>query len=316
MNGMFRGGRLFGRMMLLSLLALVALSGLGIAPAQAQGQAPTARKPQSPQSPHTPVSNTGVLPAAVSGLASNTVQGYAGTGRATTTLSKFAFNFGVRPAGSASPESVIGPDGRYQITNTTAYPYRAIVHITSSIGGCTGWMISAQTVATAGHCIHSNAGWASNVVVYPGRSGSSTPYGSCSATQLFSVTGWTQNKDRNYDYGAIRLNCTVGNTVGWFGFRWTSSSLTGQPSYTAGYPGDKPYATQWRSDDSVRITQTRRLYYANDTFGGQSGSAVWNNEASCSTCAIAIHAYGVDSTGYNGGTRITQDVFNNLSAWR
>jgi glutamyl endopeptidase len=93
-------------------------------------------------------------------------------------------------------------------------------------------------------------------------------------------------------------------------------ALTGQASYTSGYPGDKTYGTQWRSNDSIRISQTYRLYYANDTFGGQSGSPVWNNGGSCSTCGIAIHAYGVDSTGYNGGTRITQSVFNNLTTWK
>ncbi len=219
----------------------------------------------------------------------------------------------------ATIESVIGTDGRYRITSTTTYPYRAIAHVTSSRGGCTGWLINANTVVTAGHCVHSGGSggsWASSVRVYPGRNGSSTPYGSCTARTLYSVTGWTQNRDRNYDYGAIKLNCTVGNSTGWFGYRWTSSSLTGQASYIAGYPGDKSYGTMWRHNDSIRITQTYRLYYANDTYGGQSGSPVWNGGASCSPCGIAIHAYGVDGTGYNGGTRITQSVFNNLTNWK
>jgi glutamyl endopeptidase len=212
-------------------------------------------------------------------------------------------------------ESIIGADGRYQITNTTAYPYRAIAKITSSIGGCTGWLINANTVVTAGHCIH-NGSWATNVVVYPGRNGSSTPYGSCGYTRLYSVSGWTSSRSPEYDYGAIKLNCTIGNTTGWFGYRNSSTSLTGQPSYISGYPGDKPSGTQWRSDDSIRITDIRRLFYANDTYGGHSGSPVWNNEASCSTCGIAIHAYGVGSNGYNGGTRITSEVFNNLTTWK
>jgi len=221
----------------------------------------------------------------------------------------------VAPGQEVGIESIIGTDNRYQITGTTTYPYSAIAHITSSIGGCTGWLIGHNTVVTAGHCLH-NGSWASNVVVYPGRSGSYIPYGSCGATRLYSVTGWTSSRSPEYDYGAIKLNCSVGYNTGWFGYRWQSASLTGQASYISGYPGDKPYGTQWRSDDYVRITETRRLFYANDTYGGHSGSPVWNGGANCSPCGIAIHAYGVGSNGYNGGTRITESVFNNLSTWK
>ncbi len=217
---------------------------------------------------------------------------------------------------NAGTESVIGTDSRYQISSTTSYPYRAIAHITSSIGGCTGWLIGPNTVATAGHCVYGSSGWATNVRVYPGRNGSYAPYGSCTAKWLASVYGWTNGFNRDYDYGVIKLNCSVGNTVGWFGFRWQSASHTGSPSYISGYPGDKAYGTQWRSNDYVRSTTTRRLYYANDTAGGMSGSPVWDNNAGCYPCGVAIHAYGVDGTGYNGGTRIVEPVFNNLLAWR
>jgi glutamyl endopeptidase len=294
-------------------LVMLALSMLGTVPARA---ASTPR----PLSPHTPVSSNGqTLAVAPLGnrAAPKAIQGFAGTGQAAKGGISFAAPRPARNGSDLTPASVIGADGRYQITGTTAYPYRAIVHISSSIGGCTGWLIGANTVATAGHCVYGSGAWATGVTVSPGRSGSSLPYGSCGASTLYSVVGWTQSQNRDYDYGAIKLNCSIGNTVGWFGFRWTSASLTGQPSYTAGYPGDKsPYPTLWRADDTVRISQTFRLYYANDTAGGQSGSPVWNDEASCSTCGIAIHAYGVDSTGYNGGTRITENVFNNLLAWR
>lgn len=224
------------------------------------------------------------------------------------------------PSQQAGISSVIGTDNRYQITNTTSYPYTAIVQISFTQGGstygCTGWMINANTVATAGHCVFDNGAWSTNVVVYPGRNGSSTPYGSCGYTRLYSVTGWTSSRNPEYDYGAIKLNCSIGDSTGWFGYRWQSASLTGEPTYLAGYPCDKPYPTMWRHDDQVRVTETRRLYYANDTYGCQSGAPVWNNGGSCSTCGIAIHAYGVGSNGYNGGTRITQEVFNNLTSWK
>jgi glutamyl endopeptidase len=286
--------------------------------------APTSAKPDKPATdPHTIVSSDGVIPASNSAGVVVTRDGaYSlpteGTGEQVKGGQRTVSDPAIAPAPQGDQvgiESIIGTDSRYQITDTTVYPYRAIAKITSSIGGCTGWLINANTVVTAGHCIY-NGSWATNVVVYPGRNGSSTPYGSCGYTRLFSVSGWTTSRSPEYDYGAIKLNCTIGNTTGWFGYRWSSSSLTGQASYISGYPGDKTFGTQWRSDDSIRITETRRLFYANDTYGGHSGSPVWNNAGNCSTCGIAIHAYGVGSNGYNGGTRITETVYNNLTTWK
>ncbi|MEM8535869.1 MAG: serine protease [Chloroflexota bacterium] len=220
------------------------------------------------------------------------------------------------PGDSVGIDSVIGPDSRYRITNTTSSTYRKIVHITSNSGGCTGWLISADTVATAGHCVY-YGGWSQNVRVYPGRDGSSTPYGSCSAERLFAPSGWTQSYSPSYDYGAIKLNCTIGNQTGWFGFQWENGSRNGESTNISGYPGDKPYGTMWRSDGSVQVTENLRLFYANDTIGGMSGSPVWNNEL-CNQCAVGIHAYGVGGSPYglNGATRITQEVFNNLMSWK
>lgn len=309
--------RTVSKLMILMFLVVAAL----VAHVPRAVKASPAPKPGG--NPNTIVSNDGFIPAVNNegvkrGKGEVYVEASEGTGEtvngteATTSDPEVA---AVALPTDSAIESVIGTDSRYQITGTTTYPYRAIAHITSSIGGCTGWLINHNTVVTAGHCLH-NGSWASNVRVYPGRNGSSTPYGSCSALRLYSVSGWTSSRSRDYDYGAIKLNCSIGSTTGWFGYRYTSASLTGQPTYTAGYHGDKAYGTMWRSNDSVRITYTRTLRYANDTVAGQSGLPVWNGEASCSPCGIAIHAYGVDGTGYNGGTRITQEVFNNLTTWK
>ena len=54
-----------------------------------------------------------------------------------------------------------------------------------------------------------------------------------------------------------------------------------------------------------------------DTFGGMSGSKVhYFNSADNTRIIYGIHAYGVDSTGLNGATRITESVFNNLKSWK
>jgi glutamyl endopeptidase len=219
--------------------------------------------------------------------------------------------------GESATEVIIGWDTRERMY-TTVYPASAKVLITFDTGRCSGTMISPDTVATAGHCVHTGAGgtWHSGITVYPGRDGTQSPYGSCAAIRLYSVIGWTVSGSELYDYGAIKLNCTVGNLAGWYGL--TSASPGGLPSIIQGYPGDKPLE-QWGSADKVRTTTTRQVFYLNDTFGGMSGSAVWYERNGNGPYMIGIHAYGKHGSGahftYNHGTRITSAVFNNLVNW-
>lgn len=239
-------------------------------------------------------------------------------------------------------ESIIGDDNRFRITPTTGFPARAVVLITFDGGRCTGWLYGPDVVATAGHCVHtggSDGNWMTNVVVYPGADNIDigigkpeffyAPYGSCGARTLYSVRGWTRSRNEKYDYGIIKLDCTIGNTTGWFGYWWQSASLTGQTSYVDGYPGDKPLE-QWGSNDQIRKTQSRQVFYENDTVGGNSGGPVWQfrgEGASFCTgrCVMAIHTRGLEGPCvnifghvltphgcYNHGTRIVKPVFNNL----
>jgi glutamyl endopeptidase len=224
--------------------------------------------------------------------------------------------------GSVGSETIIGPDDRVRITPTTAFPARATVLVTFSTGRCSGWMIGPDTVATAGHCVHTGGPggeFRRDVVVYPGRNGGLSPYGSCTAKRLYTVDRWVAASDDRYDYGAIKLNCRIGLTTGWYGLYRTSGSLTGEPSTITGYPGDKPL-TLWQSVDRIRVTQARRLFYQNDTIGGMSGSPVYNVRPGCGTCAMAVHAYGIYGrppfSTNNHGTRITQDVYDNYVAWQ
>jgi glutamyl endopeptidase len=237
---------------------------------------------------------------------------------------------GLPPAtGNVGTETVLGTDTRLR-TYTTTYPARAIALITFDGGYCTGFFYGPNVVATAGHCVHSGGSggaWRTNVRVYPGYNAGSAPYGSYPAAWTASVVGWTVSGDERYDYGVVKLRTSVGNTVGWFGYFWQTASLTGLPSIVAGYPGDKtPAKSQWVTADIIRATQERQVFYKDDTFGGQSGSAVWQDRPAGSPfcangpCAYAIHAYGLHGSAphsdHNHGTRITSAVSTNLTNWR
>jgi glutamyl endopeptidase len=223
--------------------------------------------------------------------------------------------------GGISPDSVIGKDTRKRVEDTTAFPYSAIalLNLTFSSGGhaaCTGFLISADLVATAGHCVDTRAlGKLTKALVIPGNNVNDRPFGTCKGTTAYSVTGWVNDKNSLYDYGAIKLNCKIGNTTGWFGFSWTPKSLTGTSVTITGYPGDKkPAGSMWTASGKITASAERQVFYTIPTSGGQSGSPAYKAHE----IAVAIHTQGVGGSHphANAGTRITQAAFDNLYAWR
>ncbi|MEC3796105.1 serine protease [Bacillus velezensis] len=222
---------------------------------------------------------------------------------------------------SLKPSSIIGTDERIRISPTTSFPYRATAQLSvtysgsTSTYGCTGFFVNADTIVTAGHCVYDQKnGWASKITAAPGRNGSSYPYGSYSGKTFYSVKGWTENGDTNYDYGAIKVNGSPGNTVGWYGYRTTnSSSPAGLSSTVTGYPCDKVSGSMWSDSKPIRSAETYKLTYTTDTFGCQSGSPVYRNYSDTGQTAIAIHTNGGSS--YNLGTRVTNSVFDNIQYW-
>ncbi|MEV6707250.1 trypsin-like serine peptidase [Micromonospora wenchangensis] len=266
------------------------------------------------------------------------------------------------PPGSPASAAIFGPDTRTPVSPTTGYPASATVRLTFPGGQCTGFMISERTVASAGHCLHTGPGgtWRPNIVAYPGSDGSNAPFGSCAAVQLFAPVGWTGRSnapgggDPAHDYGAARLNCTVGTRTGWFGLGYPTQTTTGSCTTTQGYPSDRP--GQWTSSDSVRAEDANFLYVRHPFTSGQDGSPIyfaqppvsalfsatdWDElcprppvlvkpcpcpppPPPCGDCppitVAAILTTNPYATGpslaNNIATRITPEIVNNLMQWR
>lgn len=185
-------------------------------------------------------------------------------------------------APAAEIKAIFGPDNRVPVSPTTSFPASATVLLTFNGGQCTGFMISARTVATAGHCVHtggSNGTWRTNVVAYPGHDGTTAPFGGCPATRLFAPQGWTGSVyapgtgDPAYDYGAVQLACAIGNQTGWFRLAYPTRPATGSCTTTHGYPVERP--GQWASEDFIRAENAEFFYVLHDATSGQDGSPLF-----------------------------------------
>ena len=226
-------------------------------------------------------------------------------------------------------EVIIGTDDRVRVTNNELYPWRCICSllITANTGAQyigTGWLVSPRLLLTAGHCVFMSdeGGWVTQIEVIPGRDGTERPFGSAISREFRSVSGWTQDNDSDYDYGAIMLPADqrFGEQLGWFGYASRADDyLNSLTLNLAGYPGDGGKApnqvdgTQWYHSRNVKEVLDRQITYEIDTYGGQSGAPVWEMASDGSRYGVAIHTWGTSVN--NGGTRITGDVFDNVVLW-
>lgn len=122
---------------------------------------------------------------------------------------------------------------------------------------CSGAMVDAETVMTAGHCIYKHDldsqgnkyGWANRIWVYPGWDGNGltlgTPqvietHGYMQSAGLGAFTGWTQNQSFDWDIGLIRTSRAAGMLTGWFGRAWGigCSTIQGRTYHNASFPGE------------------------------------------------------------------------------
>ncbi|NQW11943.1 MAG: trypsin-like serine protease [Alphaproteobacteria bacterium] len=223
--------------------------------------------------------------------------------------------------------TVKGTDDRTWVSDTTSYPWSAIVKIEMDFDGNgtyessgSGAMISSNDVLTAGHVLWDETyGYAKSVRVIPGQSGSSEPFGSATSSDLhvadsYIITGGSTS----YDIGVINLGTDLGNSTGTFNMQAVAGSqVSGTFVNTAGYPGDLFNAEyMYSASGTVAFTSGNNMYYADtmDTYGGQSGSPVWWYDAATGTRTIVgVHTFG--GFTYNGGTLLTDEFYTLVNTW-
>jgi glutamyl endopeptidase len=223
------------------------------------------------------------------------------------------------PAGSAayaSPENICQNDDRTQIKNTLDFPFKCIVKLYITGQGGNGWVgsgffIGPRCIITNGHVVFPDNQWAKSIRVVPGQNGNTGPFGEQTSEFFYSVNGWIDSKDANYDYGAIILPDTklFDRVRAVFGYETNNNPGILNNS---GYPADKPLGTQWFNAGPVSKIESHRFFYMIDTVGGQSGSPVWIQRGA-DRIAVGVHAYGGCP---NSAVRCIDDVATNWANWK
>ncbi len=165
-----------------------------------------------------------------------------------------------------------------EVPDTSIHPWRMVVKLVikfidvDGVGRftrCSGAMIDAETVLTAGHCVWSYGwyddnqnfievrDWADEIWVYPGWDGDLDdvdsnlrpldsmgrvvdPFGYGYAETFATEADWIISQDSNADRGLIRINRAVGMLTGWFGTTWGDScgTITSRIYHNASYPSE------------------------------------------------------------------------------
>ncbi|HEY9743071.1 MAG TPA: trypsin-like serine protease [Coleofasciculaceae cyanobacterium] len=219
------------------------------------------------------------------------------------------------------PNTLVAPN-YIHVSDTASYPWstQTKLYVTYSNGnskGCSGTLIAAKYVLTAGHCVYSKSdgGWAKTIEAIPG--GTNKPFGSAYATQVRSYTGWASYQDPNYDIALITLDREIGKKAGWLGYAYFPS-IKGVTGYVAGYPDGYGFngLNLYYHYGSVVSSSSRRVSYQIDTSGGQQGAGVYQFSGG-QRYVFAVHtdAGYHDISKNSAGTRIDSEKFDDLEAW-
>ena len=245
---------------------------------------------------------------------------------------------GRHPPGEADaiqPEVVIGADQRRRVTSfasPTDYPWWVIgfhghTFPDGSRWRCTGFVVGPRMAMTNAHCIYNSArgGHARSVSLAPAQTQASAgslvvrPFGSESACEWRTNQQYIDTGGAQYDYAATFFASSWGSkgidTYMPLVFEVTPSVIN-----TAGYPGTalgSATRDMWYASDFTNVTVVGRiLRYTADTSGGQSGSPVWELlPPPTDRRVVAVHAFGNEFSGYNGGPRLVSQNQPLIEQW-
>jgi len=221
---------------------------------------------------------------------------------------------------------VFPPDERERVTPTTAFPASAVALLVGVFPDgtqytCSGALIAPAVVLTAAHCLYSAefGGWFDRLLVAPGADRSfsalTTPFGVAAAVDGIVPRGWIErDEDVRYDFALVQLDQAIGDRTGTFPLAPLDEEAARDPAFTYiafGYPGDKPFGTQWRAPgQGLSLVTPEVLRLQADLFQGMSGGPL-----------VTPQAYGIfgvvsaENAFSNFARRVDQDVVEFVRAY-
>ncbi|KAA3606073.1 MAG: hypothetical protein DWQ01_17915 [Planctomycetota bacterium] len=224
-------------------------------------------------------------------------------------------------------ESLNRSFGQLQGITSSAFPWSAHARMFFQQSGipylCSGTLVDARTMMTAGHCVHEGFGgqWSTNVSISPSWDGDDDAFGSANGVLLSSWSNWVYDGDYAGDIGWVRLDRPVGFLTGWFGYGynddnnwWNSTSfwMTGYPGGCfSGAPDTLYYAGgTW---DSVGSHIVEADMNESCWIGGMSGGGIYYHDGFGNRYVYAnvSHGWGwPTSTTRMGARRIESSAFD------
>jgi V8-like Glu-specific endopeptidase len=203
--------------------------------------------------------------------------------------------------------------------NVSLYPYDPVVRITDTIDGqswqASGVLISPDEVLTASHVVYiQGEGTANDIVVTPGFSDGTSPYGSANGTYIHyllidDANQTITNQQSQSDYAIIHLSRSFITA----GYMSIEANYTGGPVNITGYPTS---AGGYQADSAQTVTRDPTYTLLDGTVLGEgsSGGPVWIETSGGPTVVgLVSSASNMNTTGYN--TMITTAAFNQIEAW-
>lgn len=210
----------------------------------------------------------------------------------------------------------LGVDGRTRIRNTTDWPNSIHAHINIILDGAeyggSGVMVGPHHLLTCGHCVYnfSKRKFYDEIEVYPALNGNLGPFDKVKVTKSYIFRSWIDGEDQQFDMALLILDHSIGYSTGWGGLLSTfDEDISQEKVNITGYPGDKGFKEMWTMAHTIKTFKPEQFDYEIDTYGGQSGSAVWINKWNA-PMILGVHTLG--SHSINSGVRLSGKKFTDL----